>query len=160
MWKYVLPNSRSHRDDFLAVAEGCFWQAKVRRLPSFPAVTTINKDSLIGSGAHSAHHLKPHLGNVTRAIPKGPNSKQLCQWRLNGNCDLLQIKYNRSTRSALPVKIVFAGVLARLLLSLNLESNLGCNTRVKQMRYEMAEWAVIVESLVPARCDSAARYRQ
>lgn len=51
---------------------------------------------------------------------------------------------------------MLAGVLTWLLLLPNQDwSN---NTQVKQMSWETAEWAVIVQSLVSTRCDSAACY--
>lgn len=55
----------------------------------------------------------------------------------------------------LPVKIAFAEVLEGLLLSLSLSLTWAI-TRLKQIRWQMAERAVIIPSLVSARCDSTA----
>lgn len=130
MWKYALPNSCSHRDNFLAVAEGCCWLAKVRRLPSFPTTTTINKESLICSGAHSAP-LKTTLRKCDQSNTKSPKQQWVISADSNWNCDFLQ-NDDRPTHTCQSVCWIVGSCY-------HSTSGLGHNRQLKQMRWDMAE---------------------
>lgn len=90
---------------------------------------------------------------MIRAIQKAPKQQVVIHWTLTGTVTSYICK-NRHCTTCKDGGCWSVGMAP----AISQESNLGNNTQVKQMRWERAERAVIVQSLVSARCDSTACY--